>query len=553
MFSHLPRQTTPAEPAESESANLPPWLASLHQDIGPVGAMWLFRQQASIDEFYIRQKDAVVRALAEAETVMARALRDGGVQQLILPPLRASNGRGHGKLVFAPLGVEGRATLARHLGYVTTWKEDAMYIIARASQLRGASKRPMIPEPVARAGEDVAMATKAPRDPGDVGHIKKYLKVYREERSICQLVCEAYLGSNAEPLGDDMSLLVFFGGLDLPQLFALRDAGKLTSTLIRKHLYSDDPMSTMHCGMRLSSAHVGPKAHASLYPATTAKAVAQAEAKGRAAAARSTKYRLKDRTRGTTFQKNLIKRRHSALDRKQQNMPPVEESDVRTMRVVDGRQASVCARCGEVDSFIEEYSSRTIICKGCGNAETSGAMQTVSLDYERIERTRRPTAYAYDPANHFRAWLDRVQAKQSAFIPPEVVEAVEAECAKHNKRVDELCVRLVRKFLQNRGMSHHYSNEYKILYLVARIKPPVILPEREVVLGKMFQDYKHVWHRVKPKNRKNRLSYSFLLNRFCKLQNWDEYRDIFRLPISEDNQNNQEHIWGLVCKDLKWA
>jgi len=559
MFSHLPRLNTFANEGSlrvlDQSAHVsavpanrnhaPDWLVEMEKDLGPSGTMWLFRQQASIDAFYISQKNTIVKMLHDTSRHMSDILKAGGVMQLSLQPL--TTGRGRGEYKFVSLSPDERSRMQRHQGYIENWISDCSFIIARTGQLREVNGRAMIVEPAGVAGMDVDMAKGSM-----VGRIKDYVRVYREERSICQIVCENYLGSGGEQLSDNMSLLVFFGGLSIPQLLTLRDAGTLNKTLISEHLFSDDPLSTLHCGARLSTLHVGLKGHSSLYPGTAALAQSRAAARGKELA-RGTCFRYKDRTAGTTFQKNLLKQRRKTVKQRVRCLPPVEETDHRTLKLVNGVHSCVCRNCNSVNSFVEEYSSRTMVCTGCGVVETSGEMQTVSMDYERIERPERVTSYAYDPANHFRAWLDRVQAKETVFIPPEVVSAVEAERVKHHKSMNEMCVRLVRKFLQNCNFTNYYNNEYKILYLVAGIQPPVIPPDHERILAMMFQNYKKVWNDVKPASRKNRLSYSFLLNRFCKLQNWTQYQSIFRLPISDKNQDNQERIWKLACQALDWT
>ena len=55
-----------------------------------------------------------------------------------------------------------------------------------------------------------------------------------------------------------------------------------------------------------------------------------------------------------------------------------------------------------------------------------------------------------------------------------------------------------------------------------------------------------------PNNRKNFLSYSYVLHKFCELLEYDNLLPHFPLLKSREKLQQQDNIWKLICKDLNW-
>ena len=55
-----------------------------------------------------------------------------------------------------------------------------------------------------------------------------------------------------------------------------------------------------------------------------------------------------------------------------------------------------------------------------------------------------------------------------------------------------------------------------------------------------------------PENRKNFLSYSYVLHKFCELLELDELLSHFPLLKSREKLQQQDKIWECICNDLKW-
>ena len=55
-----------------------------------------------------------------------------------------------------------------------------------------------------------------------------------------------------------------------------------------------------------------------------------------------------------------------------------------------------------------------------------------------------------------------------------------------------------------------------------------------------------------PDTRKNFLSYSYVLYKFCELLELDHLLQYFPLLKSREKLQQQDVIWKSICKDLEW-
>ena len=55
-----------------------------------------------------------------------------------------------------------------------------------------------------------------------------------------------------------------------------------------------------------------------------------------------------------------------------------------------------------------------------------------------------------------------------------------------------------------------------------------------------------------PSTRKNFLSYSYVLHKFCELLEYDELISYFPLLKSREKLQQQDFIWKKICHDLEW-
>ena len=68
----------------------------------------------------------------------------------------------------------------------------------------------------------------------------------------------------------------------------------------------------------------------------------------------------------------------------------------------------------------------------------------------------------------------------------------------------------------------------------------------------MFKEIQTPFEKHCPKNRKNFLSYSYVIHKFIQLLNMNEYLVYFPLLKSREKLYQQDLIWKNICNDLNW-
>lgn len=161
--------------------------------------------------------------------------------------------------------------------------------------------------------------------------------------------------------------------------------------------------------------------------------------------------------------------------------------------------------------------------------------------------------YAYKRINHFNEWLAQFQAKESTEIPQEVYDAILAELKKW--RITDtrtLKPAKIKEILKKLEVSKYYDHIPHIINRLNGVNAPIMTREIEDKLRHMFIEIQPSFQKYCPPTRNNFLSYSYVLYKFCELLELDEYLPNFSLLKNRDKLFQQDKIWELICKDMKW-
>ena len=101
-------------------------------------------------------------------------------------------------------------------------------------------------------------------------------------------------------------------------------------------------------------------------------------------------------------------------------------------------------------------------------------------------------------------------------------------------------------------LNKYYEHVPHIINRLNGLSPPVMDRETEEKLRIMFKEIQGPFMKVCPKERKNFLSYSYVLHKFVELLGLDEFLQCFPLLKSREKLHQQDLIWKEICKDLKW-
>jgi predicted RNA-binding Zn-ribbon protein involved in translation (DUF1610 family) len=200
-----------------------------------------------------------------------------------------------------------------------------------------------------------------------------------------------------------------------------------------------------------------------------------------------------------------------------------------------------CIEC-KIEKILDMAES-AYICPFCGDSEI------IILDEDRQIKDYSP----YRRLNHFREWLNQFQAKQSPDIPEQVFIDIVRELNKN--RITDLGIlnkKNMKAILKKLGYNIYYEHVAYIINKLNNLPPPKITRDMEKLFISMFFQIQDPWEQYKQPDRKNFLSYSYVLNKFCELLELDHLLDCFPLHKDPDKIMENDQIWEKICKQLNW-
>ena len=215
------------------------------------------------------------------------------------------------------------------------------------------------------------------------------------------------------------------------------------------------------------------------------------------------------------------------------------------------KKSEECPNCpGSTVYHLRDTSD--LVCESCGLI--IACLISEELTYrEEQETSEKIVNYSYKRENHFNEWLSQFQAQETTNIPTEVIEQLRNELKKIKiKIVEEITHARVRSLLKKLKLNKYYEHVPYITNILSCLSPPKMPQELEEKLRIMFKDIQKPFDDNCPTERKNFLSYSYVLYKFCELLSEDKYLKYFPLLKSKEKLYQQDVIWKKMCKTLKW-
>ena len=209
---------------------------------------------------------------------------------------------------------------------------------------------------------------------------------------------------------------------------------------------------------------------------------------------------------------------------------------------------TLCNKCNV--EMIVHLSEGNMICKNCGE------ISYIVIDSDKPSYKDPPkeiSYFAYKRINHFNEWLAQFQAKETTDIPKELYDQILIEIKK--ERIDNMCElkqNKIRDILKKLKQNKYYEHIPHIINKINGLPPPIMTRETEEELRRMFKEIQIPFQKFCPKERKNFLSYSYVLHKFVQLLDLDEYLECFILLKSREKLHQQDIIWEKICNYLKW-
>lgn len=211
--------------------------------------------------------------------------------------------------------------------------------------------------------------------------------------------------------------------------------------------------------------------------------------------------------------------------------------------------SNLCVHCNmsTKDILINEG----IIC--CRNCYT---IEHIITDNEKPSYKDPPkeiSYFSYKRINHFSEWLNQIQGKETTDIPEEVFDKIMLELNKQRiYNLVNVTTTKIREILKKHKINKYYEHIPYILNKITGIPNPHLNSELEEKLKNMFKEIQVPFLKYSPNNRKNFLSYSYVLHKFIQLLDEKEFLKYFPLLKSRDKLHQQEQIWKKICEELNW-
>jgi hypothetical protein len=210
---------------------------------------------------------------------------------------------------------------------------------------------------------------------------------------------------------------------------------------------------------------------------------------------------------------------------------------------------NLCSYCNMATKDI--LVNEGIIC--CRNCYT---IEHIITDNEKPSYKDPPkeiSYFSYKRINHFSEWLNQIQGKETTDIPEEVFDKIMLELNKQRiYNLVNVTTTKIREILKKHKINKYYEHIPYILNKITGIPNPHLNSELEEKLKNMFKEIQVPFLKYSPSNRKNFLSYSYVLHKFIQLLDEKEFLQYFPLLKSRDKLHQQEQIWKKICEELNW-
>ena len=218
------------------------------------------------------------------------------------------------------------------------------------------------------------------------------------------------------------------------------------------------------------------------------------------------------------------------------------------------------------NNLYDENNTRCVHCKGqskdvlinegiicCRDCNT---IENIITDNEKPSYKDPPkeiSYFSYKRINHFSEWLNQIQGKETTDIPEDVFNKIMLELNKQRiYNLAKVTPLKIREILKKNKVNKYYEHIPYILNKITGIPNPHLNTELEEKLKNMFKEIQVPFLKYSPNNRKNFLSYSYVLHKFIQILGKTEFLKHFPLLKSRDKLHQQEQIRKNICLDLKW-
>ena len=253
-------------------------------------------------------------------------------------------------------------------------------------------------------------------------------------------------------------------------------------------------------------------------------------------------------TANNTYEYSNNSKEHNVIDKSSLVDKYMSIINKKYVRNVEEEDIEICKNCKNQMTCLQHDA--IIICNICGYQELLLVEQNRPI---LKQNTKDTSHFSYKRINHFREWCNQVQGKESTDIPDEIFEKILTEIKKE-KIIDAKTITYtkMRDILKRLRINKYYEHINYIINRINGIPTPQFSQELEDKLCNMFRNIQAPFLKHCPKDRKNFLSYSYVLYKFFQILGLNEYLKYFPLLKSREKLYVQDQIWKKICIELNY-
>jgi hypothetical protein len=193
-----------------------------------------------------------------------------------------------------------------------------------------------------------------------------------------------------------------------------------------------------------------------------------------------------------------------------------------------------CPECKSNKLLVDDYEN--IICRECGNYISSyGNFKIITNNYDKI--------------GHLINSLAQQKIKKNKQLPQDDYEKIIKKLKQMN--ISELKPKDVRRILKNMGYNKYYSYVPKIYSEISGESVPQLSESEKRHIYTVFREVEEIWEKyVKPKGRKNFISYKFIIRQILEYLGYTKYLDYYYYSEDQDKLNLLQHYWNEISEIL---
>lgn len=210
----------------------------------------------------------------------------------------------------------------------------------------------------------------------------------------------------------------------------------------------------------------------------------------------------------------------------------------------------VCVECGSRDI---EMSDGCFTCQHCDFCDIDPVLYcSPAPSYKETQEYQFTKPFAYRRTNHFTEWVNQVQGRENTEIPQEIIDRLWQEVAAERLTdYSQITKKKIKEYLKKLKLSKYYEHAPAILCRMTNER--IVIPaEIEEKLRDMFLKTEMLYERYKPKDRKNFLSYSYLLRKYCEILGLHDLARVFPLLKSREKCEDHDAVFKMICRDAGW-